>query len=309
MYYDIFDTADTLNTREVGLHDRWVAFTLSAPRVTCVCVNSTVWKYMIDEWRSRSPPRALLVCVWTQRSENTWSMGGVHALRPARYSCVCELNGLKIHDRWVAFTLSAPRVTRVCVNSTVWKYMIDGWRSRSPPRALLVCVWTQRSENTWSMSGVHALRPARYSCVCELNGLKIHDRWVAFTLSAPRVTRVCVNSTVWKYMIDGWRSRSPPRALLVCVWTQRSENTWSMGGVHALRPARYLCVWTQRSEIIIAVTTYCKKENCFTSLSAQSWRYRDRSKPEAGTMPYSYFECLQGFFKTPHANSINCLFE
>ena len=31
-------------------------------------------------------------------------------------------------------------------------------------------------------------------------------------------------------------------------------------------------------------------EYCFTSLSAQSWQYRDRRKPEAGTMPYSYFE-------------------
>ena len=31
-------------------------------------------------------------------------------------------------------------------------------------------------------------------------------------------------------------------------------------------------------------------EYCFTSLSAQSWRYCDRRKPEAGTMPCSYFE-------------------
>ena len=37
-------------------------------------------------------------------------------------------------------------------------------------------------------------------------------------------------------------------------------------------------------------------ENCFTSLSAKSWQYRDRRKPEAGTIPYSYFEWLQGFF-------------
>ena len=31
-------------------------------------------------------------------------------------------------------------------------------------------------------------------------------------------------------------------------------------------------------------------EYCFMSLSAQLWQYRDRKKPEAGTMPYSYFE-------------------
>ena len=40
-------------------------------------------------------------------------------------------------------------------------------------------------------------------------------------------------------------------------------------------------------------------EYCFTSISAcsaQSWQYHDRRKPEAGTMPYSYFEWLQGFF-------------
>ena len=37
-------------------------------------------------------------------------------------------------------------------------------------------------------------------------------------------------------------------------------------------------------------------EYCFTSLSAQSWQYRNRRKPEDETMPYSYFEWLQGFF-------------
>ena len=37
-------------------------------------------------------------------------------------------------------------------------------------------------------------------------------------------------------------------------------------------------------------------EYCFTSLSAQSWQYRDRRKPEAGTIPYSYYEWLQGSF-------------
>ena len=31
-------------------------------------------------------------------------------------------------------------------------------------------------------------------------------------------------------------------------------------------------------------------EHCFTSLSAQSWQYRDRRKPEAGAMSYRYFE-------------------
>ena len=32
-----------------------------------------------------------------------------------------------------------------------------------------------------------------------------------------------------------------------------------------------------------------------TSLSAQSWQYCERRKPEAGTMLYSYFGWLQGF--------------
>ena len=55
-------------------------------------------------------------------------------------------------------------------------------------------------------------------------------------------------------------------------------------------------------------------EYCFTSLSAQSWQYRDRRKPGAGTMPYSYFEWLQGFFivhsaigSTVHSRPLNSL--
>ena len=31
-----------------------------------------------------------------------------------------------------------------------------------------------------------------------------------------------------------------------------------------------------------------QSEYCFTSLSAQSWQYRDRRKPEVGTLLYSY---------------------
>ena len=55
-------------------------------------------------------------------------------------------------------------------------------------------------------------------------------------------------------------------------------------------------------------------EYCLTSLSAQSWQYCDRGKPEAGTMPYSYFERLQGFFivhgtigSTVHSMPLNSL--
>ena len=55
-------------------------------------------------------------------------------------------------------------------------------------------------------------------------------------------------------------------------------------------------------------------EYCFTSLSAQSWQYCDRKKPEAGTMPYSYFEWLRGFFivqstigSTVHSIPLNSL--
>ena len=53
-------------------------------------------------------------------------------------------------------------------------------------------------------------------------------------------------------------------------------------------------------------------EYCLTSLFAQSWQYRDRRKPEAGTVPYSYFERLQGFFRvlstigsTVHSRPLN----
>ena len=59
---------------------------------------------------------------------------------------------------------------------------------------------------------------------------------------------------------------------------------------------------------------FLKNEYCLTSLSVQSWQYRDRRKPEAGTMPYSYFEWLQGFFivhsttgSTIHSRPLNSL--
>ena len=62
---------------------------------------------------------------------------------------------------------------------------------------------------------------------------------------------------------------------------------------------------------IIHVSEY---EYCFTSLSAQSWQYRDRRKPKAGTMPYSYFNWLQGLFivhstigSTVHSMHLNSL--
>ena len=49
-------------------------------------------------------------------------------------------------------------------------------------------------------------------------------------------------------------------------------------------------------------------------ISAQWWQYQDRRKPEAGTMPYSYFEWLQGFFivhstvgSTVHSMPLNSL--
>ena len=55
-------------------------------------------------------------------------------------------------------------------------------------------------------------------------------------------------------------------------------------------------------------------EYCYTSLSAQSWQYRDKRKPEDGTMPYSYFEWLQGLFmvhstigSTVHSRPLNSL--
>ena len=55
-------------------------------------------------------------------------------------------------------------------------------------------------------------------------------------------------------------------------------------------------------------------EYCFTSLSAQSWQYRDRRVPEARTIPYSYFEWLQALFivhstkgSTVHSMSSNSL--
>ena len=59
---------------------------------------------------------------------------------------------------------------------------------------------------------------------------------------------------------------------------------------------------------------YDVSEYCFTSLSVQSWQHCDGRKPEAGTMPYSYFGWLQGFFivhstisSTVHSRPLNSL--
>ena len=43
-----------------------------------------------------------------------------------------------------------------------------------------------------------------------------------------------------------------------------------------------------------------RSEFCFTSPSAQSCKYREIRKPEAGTMPYSYFEWFQAKNKNAH---------
>ena len=48
-------------------------------------------------------------------------------------------------------------------------------------------------------------------------------------------------------------------------------------------------------EIVFALPALVS-EYCFTSLSAQSWQYRDRRKPDDETMPSCYFEWFQGFF-------------
>ena len=58
-----------------------------------------------------------------------------------------------------------------------------------------------------------------------------------------------------------------------------------------------------------------QSEYCFTSLSAQSWQYRDRRKPEVGTILYlTLIERLQGFFivhttidHTAHSRPLNSL--
>ena len=88
-------------------------------------------------------------------------------------------------------------------------------------------------------------------------------------------------------------------AFLFGIQTRKFDGEMSFGF------ARLECIMIQIVQIIthlkLCVVTATHNyiyvyEYCFTLLSAQSWQYRDRRKPEAGTMPYSYFEWLQGFF-------------
>ena len=48
--------------------------------------------------------------------------------------------------------------------------------------------------------------------------------------------------------------------------------------------------WSEGFKAAIEVLLMVDDEYCFTSLSAQSWQYNGRKKPEAGTMPDSYVE-------------------
>ena len=65
---------------------------------------------------------------------------------------------------------------------------------------------------------------------------------------------------------------------------------------------KWLGTWNDISIYLVSQTRCTNLQNdymykyCFTSLSVQSWQYRERRKPEAGTMSHSSFEWLQGFF-------------
>ena len=88
-------------------------------------------------------------------------------------------------------------------------------------------------------------------------------------------------------------SRSPGalRALQESTRLQ-TENTTPGKAIFFLRgylPARFTV-----HNLNLSVRCVC--EYFFTSLYARSWQYRDRRKPEAGTLPYYYFEWLEGFF-------------
>ena len=71
----------------------------------------------------------------------------------------------------------------------------------------------------------------------------------------------------------------------------RSENVLAFVSTRARSGSRPKCykIISVTMLIIIRLVLYIY-EYCFTSLSAQSWQYRDRRRPEAGTMPESYFE-------------------
>ena len=81
--------------------------------------------------------------------------------------------------------------------------------------------------------------------------------------------------------------------LVIQIWTVH----FSMKNIHiTTRNIRLHNIW------ILLYVAFC------------TWQYRDRRKPEAGTMPYSYFEWPQGFFivrstigSTVHSMPLNSL--
>ena len=84
------------------------------------------------------------------------------------------------------------------------------------------------------------------------------------------------------------------------------------------KPTLYRCILFTCNHTVAGGTSFnqynAEYEYCFTSLSTQSWQYRDRIKPEAWTMPYSYLERHQGLFivhstinSTVHSGPLNSL--
>ena len=49
-----------------------------------------------------------------------------------------------------------------------------------------------------------------------------------------------------------------------------------------------MCVQTTKIAYVLNKANILMSEYCLGSLSAQSWQYRDRSKPQVVAMPYSY---------------------
>ena len=73
------------------------------------------------------------------------------------------------------------------------------------------------------------------------------------------------------------------------------------------------CCWYLINTSIIS-SSLVVTEHCFTSLSAQSWQYRDCSKPEVGTMLYFYWMTSMVLYSdstidsTAHSRPLNSMY-
>ena len=104
-------------------------------------------------------------------------------------------------------------------------------------------------------------------------------RCASLTLSDPRIYRISFFLHDWVCFVLYTVGLSYPH----CVSVIRLTVTNIMRSVQEKNNMSYSLLPSPPPPGHCILHTYC-----FTSLSAQSWQYRDRRKPEVGTIPYPF---------------------